>query len=243
MAAKNTENTAVGTDLNFAAREAYKRLRSNLLFSFADSRRSHVIGFTSSIKGEGKTTTALNTALSLAESGKKVVIVDCDMRLPQVHKILQTAQAPGLSNFLAGQTNADKLIQATALHEKLFVIAAGNIPPNPTELLSSERMSNLMKALGQTYDYVIVDLPPVGIVTDALITSDYIDGMVIVVRCNFSDKRAISDAVNQLKFHKVNIIGFVLNDAEISSKYYKKSYYKDKSGKSYYGYYGYGEQK
>ncbi len=242
MAEKKKESIAVGTELNFAAREAYKRLRSNLLFCFADNRRSHVIGFTSSIKGEGKTTTALNTALTLAELGKKVIVVDCDMRLPQVHKILQTAQAPGLSNFLAGQTNADKLIQATSLHDKIFVISAGNIPPNPTELLASERMNQLVKALGQNYDYVIVDLPPVGIVTDALITADYIDGMVMVVRANFTNKRAVNDAVSQLKFHKINILGMVLNDADISAKYYKKSYYKGK-GYSSYSYYGYGDKK
>ncbi len=224
----------IGANLNFAALEAYKRLCVNLTFSFAgDSEGSHIIGVTSSLRGEGKSTTALNLAYSLAEMGKRTLIIDADMRLPNVNKLLEINQAPGLSNLLVGAHDGNGLIQHSGIHRNLYAIPAGDIPPNPTELLSSARMVNVLKSLAAKSDYIIVDLPPISAVADALIVSNIVDGMVLVVRENYADKGALSNAVRQLQFHKANILGFVLNCAEMEGhKYYgkygkySKQYYK-----------------
>ena len=124
----------IGKELSFAATEAYNRLRANLLLSFTSDASCCIIGVTSSLRGEGKSTTSANLAYTLAEMGKNVLILDCDMRLPNVHRLLKLNQSPGLSNLLAGGGGSN-IIQPTSLHRKLYAITAGDIPPNPTELL------------------------------------------------------------------------------------------------------------
>ncbi|MBQ3861057.1 MAG: CpsD/CapB family tyrosine-protein kinase, partial [Clostridia bacterium] len=175
----------IGKDMNFAAMEAYKRLRTNLMFSFSGDEACHVVGVTSSLRGEGKSTTSMNLAYTIAETGKRVLIIDADMRLPQVHEILGIKQSPGLSNVLVGESNGANIIQASGIHTGLHVITAGDISPNPTELLASRRLANMIEALKPRYDYIVVDLPPVDAVADALIVSALTSGMVIVVRQNY----------------------------------------------------------
>ena len=161
----------IGRDLNFAAAEAYKRLRTNLLFSFSGDESCHVIGVTSSLRGEGKSTTSMNLAFSLAEANRKVLLVDADMRLPQAHAILGIRQSPGLSNVLVGENNGSNLIQPSGIHPDLHIITAGDISPNPTELLGSRRLVGMLESLRPRYDFIVIDLPPVDAVADALIVS------------------------------------------------------------------------
>jgi len=215
----------IGNDLNFAAKEAYKRLRTNLLFSFADSEDCRVIGVTSSMRGEGKSTTSVNTAYTLAEAGKRVLLIDADMRLPNVYKLLNLELSPGLSNLLVGVNSEENPINTSHLHRNLCVVTAGDIPPNPTELLSSKRMASAVKVLSEKFDYIIIDLPPVDEVADALIVSRITHGMILVVRENYADKRAVDHTITQLNYHQANILGVVMNCAEVEHKYYKKSYY------------------
>ncbi|MBQ5356153.1 MAG: CpsD/CapB family tyrosine-protein kinase [Clostridia bacterium] len=217
----------IGKDMNFAAMEAYKRLRTNLMFSFSGDEACHVVGVTSSLRGEGKSTTSMNLAYTIAETGKRVLIIDADMRLPQVHEILGIKQSPGLSNVLVGESNGANIIQASGIHTGLHVITAGDISPNPTELLASRRLANMIEALKPRYDYIVVDLPPVDAVADALIVSALTSGMVIVVRQNYVDKSVLANTVRQLRYHKANILGFVENYADEEKTFYKKYYKKD----------------
>lgn len=214
------------TKLNFAAREAYKILRTNLFFSFADDEKCHVIGVTSSLRGEGKSTTSSNLSYTIAQANKRVLLIDADMRLPNMHKLLGCTQSPGLSNLLAGINSAQNPVRNSGILDTLSLITAGDIPPNPTELLSSNRMETLLNLLKTKFDYIIIDLPPLDMISDALIVSGYADGMVMVVRQNYVDRKALDNSIQQLKFHNVNILGFVWNFSEIKGGYYnKKSYY------------------
>jgi len=229
----------IGSKLSFSASEAYKRLRTNMLFSFTDDNQCRIIGVTSALRGEGKSTTSINLAYSMAEMGKQTLIIDGDMRLSNVHKLLGVQLTPGLSNLISGVQTNSAVVQRTAVHNNLYVISAGDTPPNPSELLSSKRMGLLLNKLAESYDYIIIDLPPVDAVSDALVVSNIIDGMVVVVRENYVDKQTLDNCVQQLKYHEANILGFVLNCAEEKNTHYKKRYYKN--GKRY-GY-GYGYRK
>lgn len=232
MAKKNVNNGVVltpeemtktiGKGLSFGAAEAYKLLRTNLTFSLPDTGKSRIIGITSSLRGEAKSTTSLNTAYTLAETGKRVLLIEGDMRLPVLGKRLGVRQAPGLSNLLAGQNSGNDVLQNSGLLPNLKVITAGTIPPNPAELLDSNQMDVTLKVMRDYFDYVVVDLPPVTAVSDAMTVSKYLDGIVIVVRQEYCDKRSLDETVRQLRFAKAKILGFVLSDSDVQAKNYKR---------------------
>lgn len=233
----------LGTNLNFAVSEAYKLLRANLLFSLPDNDdKCKIFGITSSMPSEGKSTTAVNLALSIAETGKRVLLIEGDMRLPVMSKRLETRRAPGLSNLLAGLCTDKEAVCESGLSNNLFVIVGGDIPPNPSELLGSDRMAKLVEALAPGFDYIIFDLPPLTSVSDGLVLSKLLDGMIVVVRRDYCDQQSLAETVRQLEFQEIKILGFVLTRSETGKKVYKK--YK-KSGYNYgynYGYgYGYGK--
>lgn len=227
----------LGEKLSFAAAEAYKLLRANLMFALPDGEEDcRVVGVTSSVRGEGKSTTTLNLAYSLAEAGQYVLVIECDMRLPTLAKRLGMDGVKGVSNLLAGLCNGSEVIKRTEIHQNLYVLPAGEIPPNPSELLGSERMRVTLDILRKDFDIILLDLPPVNAVSDPLVASKLTDGMVLVVRQNYSSKRAIAEAVRQLIFVDAKILGFVMTDSNTAApgrkKYYKK-----------YGYgYSYGEK-
>ena len=224
-----TKNEVTANGISFAAKEAYNLLRTNLFFSFSDDAKCHVIGVTSTIPSEGKSLTAANTAMAMAEAGKRVLLIDSDMRLPTIHKKLGFKAAPGLSNLLVGMNDVEKAIYR--LEDKGFdVMPAGNTPPNPTELLGSARMEKLLNGLSAHYDYIIIDLPPVTIVSDALVCSKYLSGIVFVVRGGRATTAELGEAIRQLEFANVKILGFVYNSAEGSkSNSYSKKYSKNYS--------------
>ena len=248
-----TEKTdpTLTSHLSFAASEAYKLLRTNINFAFSNSRNARVIAVTSSFRSEGKTTVAINTAYTIAETGKRVLLIDADLRLSATAKRLNLSNAPGLSNVLA-EMNTDKEVIQTYSEKpssdadtvSMDVLVAGNIPPNPSELLESERMAALIDNLRQEYDYIIVDLPPVTEVTDALIVSRVVDGLVIIVRHNVALRGALADMIRQIRLVNARIAGFVYNGSDESNAsyykkrgyYYKRGYYKKRG---YYGHYGY----
>lgn len=236
----------IGDRLNFAAAEAYKLLRTNLMFSFAGDASHRVIGMTSALKGEGKSLTSINLAYTIAEADKKVLLVEGDMRLPTLAKRLNLHAKPGLSNLLVGLNAVATAIQAYKVEtpEKIIsfdVIVSGDVPPNPAELLGTGRMRTLMEKLRERYDYVILDLPPVTAVTDALVASRLADGMVVVARSGHAVRGALAETIRQLRLAEAHILGFVFNGAgDSESRYYKKGYY----SKYYQSYqndsYGYG---
>ena len=229
----------LGDQLSFAASEAYKLLRTNLMFALTEDDSScHVVGVTSSVRGEGKSTTTLNLAYSLAETGKYVLVIECDMRLPTLTKRLGIDGSRGISNLLVGSAKGSEVMQSSGLHPNLYVLPAGDIPPNPSELLGSERMKVTLEVLKSDFDYILLDLPPVTAVSDPLVVSKMVAGMVLVVRQNYSSKRALNETVRQLRFVDAKILGFVMTDSMTAAPGRKK-YYK----KYGYGYnYGYGEK-
>lgn len=219
----------VGGNISFAAAEAYKLLRTKLQFSFADEADCRVIGVSSSLTGEGKSLTAVNLAYSASQLGKRVLLVDCDMRRPTLAEKLPIHKTPGLSDFLSGQIQADNLLQLCGIKddEKAFhAISAGSTPPNPMELLSSRRMSKMIELLRQRYDYIILDLPPVGEVGDALAVAKLTDGMLIVVRQNYCDRIALNSAIRQFEFVDAKILGIVFNCINEEGGRYGKPYYR-----------------
>lgn len=225
---RENESQFIGSNLSFEGTEAYKRLRANLLFSFTDEAKCHIIGVTSSLMGEGKSTTSANIAYSLAEMGKHVLLIDADMRRPNVHCMFNLDLSPGLSNLLVGLSDDAKPIQQTPICENLYIMSAGDIPPNPSELLESKRMETTIKFFSDYYDFIIIDLPPVEAVADALVVSKYTNGIIVVVRDNYVDKKSLDRTVRQLQYHEARIIGFVLNGSKSSRKdHYKKYTYDD----------------
>ena len=232
------EPVMIGGGISFAASEAYKLLRTKLQFSFADENDSRILGISSAMAGEGKSMSSINLAYSLSQLNKKVLLIDCDMRRPSLAVKLSIAKVPGLTNYLSGLSNFSELIQPCGLKndENAFhVVTAGRNPPNPIELLSSERMSKLLTSLREYYDYIILDLPPVGEVSDALAIAKETDGMLLVVRQNYCKRPLLAEAVRQFEFVDVKVLGVIYNAASERSGGYGKKYYK-KYGK-YYGSY------
>ena len=207
---------------SFAVREAYKALRTNLEFSFSEKGSKSLL-FTSTEQGEGKSTSCLNTAITFGEAGFKTVLVDCDLRRPNVGSLLKLSNREGLSSLLTGHSQINDMLIPTE-HPNLDVIVSGRIPPNPAELLSSDAMQELVDRLKRYYDYVFLDAPPIGVVTDGMILSRYADGVVMVVRENVTDKKMLQVAIGQLQFAKAKILGFLYNDAATEGKGYGKYY-------------------
>lgn len=216
----------LGSGLNFASAEAYKLLRTNLGFSLpVDEGQCRVIGVTSSVAGEAKSMTAINLAYTLAQTSKQVLLLEADLRLPTVAKRLKLKQAPGVSNLLVGQCAGNDVLQKSGLISNMWVVSAGDVPPNPAELVGSDRMATAIKAFSKVFNVIVVDLPPVNVVTDALLLNEVTDGMIHVVRQGYCDKSALEEAVSQQRFAGTKILGFVMTDADTQEKsYYKKQY-------------------
>lgn len=229
----------MGSGISFAAAEAYKMLRTKLQFSFADDNDCRIIGLSSALSGEGKSLSAVNLAYTLSQLNKKVLLIDCDMRRPTLAEKLRIMKNPGLSNLLTGQVSLERLVQDCGLRNEetaFHVITAGQNPPNPVELLSSAKMEKLLDDLRKMYDYVIIDLPPVGEVTDAMAMAKQIDGMLMIVRQNYCNRVVLAEAVQQFEFIDTRILGVVFNcTCEHTGKYGKKYYkrYYKRYGKNY----------
>lgn len=230
-----------GQKMSFAAKEAYKLLRTNLLFSLPETAegRGHVIAVTGSLRGEGKSTTTINLASTLAEQGARVLVMECDLRLPSLHKKLKIVPRPGLSNVLVTRDDPMLYIQQVEVgylnDERITfdVLSAGDIPPNPSELLGSNRMKRRVEQLANNYNFILLDLPPVTAVTDALVATKIVDGVIMVVRNDHTDSSSLKEAMRQLKLVDAKILGFVYTCAGSGSgsyrgyrKYYKKYKYR-----------------
>ena len=210
--------------------EAYRHLRTSLLFSSA-GRPPQSILVTSSQPSEGKTTTAVNTAITLAQAGTDVVIIDCDLRRPRLHSYFDLENTKGLTNYLSGERNTENLIKQCRDLPTLKVITSGPIPPNPTELLSSNEMKNLLTFLRGRYKHIVIDSPPAISFTDAAILSTVVDGVVLVAMANKSSIHLMRRFKQRLATLGARIYGVVLNGLKSGSVEY--DYY----GSGYYDYY------
>jgi len=203
--------------------EAYRMLRTSLLLSTAGKPPKTIL-LTSSQPGEGKTTTAVNTAISMAQLGASVLLIDADMRRPTVHKTFKIGHIRGLSTYLSGNGEIDSLIVKLPM-PNLSVLTAGPIPPNPAELISSERMREMLRILSARYDHIIIDSPPLITVTDPVILSTMVDGSMLVVQSGRSTKEMIRRARQELAGVNARIFGVILNNVDIKRDGYDEYYY------------------
>ena len=201
---------------NFAVSESYKALRTNVMFSIPKKECRRII-VTSALDGDGKSTNAVNLAISIAETGTKVLLIDCDLRRPNVAGLMNIADKKGLSNVLTGYCSIENAVAKNVV-PNLDVLPSGEIPPNPTELLGSRAFSELLDSISSNYEYVILDTSPVNLVTDTVLLSKLVDGIIIVVRHGRTEKDSVSDAVNSLRLVNAKILGFVYNAAEGDGK-------------------------
>lgn len=215
------QKTTLCDGLSFAAAEAYKLLRTNLMFSLPD-KPCRIIGVTSSVRGEGKSTTAVNLAYTFAQSGKRVLLIDADMRLPSVSSKLSISLKPGLSNLLAGLSEESQCLRVSKYFDNWYILPAGDIPPNPSELLGSERMHALLDRCAEIFDLIVVDLPPIGVVTDALVISPWTDGLIVAVRQNYTERKALNACMYQINKLGAKFLGFVMTDASVGEGSYKR---------------------
>lgn len=222
----------LGGNLSFAAKEAYKLLRTNLAYILTEleDKDCHVIGVTSSLRGEGKSTTAINLSYTLAEMNSRVLLVEGDMRIPSLHKKLNMTSDRGLSRVLVSRKDADVVDWSCITRIKndnnidFDVLLAGEIPPNPSELLGSNRMQSLLNSLSAYYDYIIIDLPPVTAVTDALVASKLVDGLIVVVRSGYADRGSLDETLRQIQMVNGRVLGFVMTCADAGGGAYGKKY-------------------
>ena len=209
------------------AAEAYRSLRTNIQYSSFDKKYQTLV-VTSANPGEGKTTVAGNLALALAQGESKVLLVDCDMRRPSIHKTFKISNTYGISDLLVGNKKLESV--ANKYNDNLSIVPAGKIPPNPAEMLASKVMTAFLEEMKNYFDYIVLDTPPLQAVTDAQVLSTKVDGSLIVVRAGVTKKDAVHNAVSIIKKVKGNIIGTVLNVAETKNdKYY---YYGDESSRT-----------
>ncbi|WP_214798832.1 CpsD/CapB family tyrosine-protein kinase [Exiguobacterium sp. s50] len=192
--------------------EQYRTIRTNLEFTAVDDDLQTMV-ITSASSGEGKSTTSSNLAVVYAQQGKRVLLVDCDMRRPTAHFTFRLSNGIGLSTVLAKKTTVEKATHSTQV-ENLDLIAAGPIPPNPSELLSSKMMDRVLEELKSNYDIIILDAPPMMQVADTRLLARKVDGVVLVVGCDKSDRQMVVKAKEQLTLAEAHILGVVLNKRE-----------------------------
>lgn len=200
--------------------EAYKTIRTSLFFTLVHNDGCKKILVTSSISKEGKSTVCINLALTVAQTDAKVLVIDCDLRKPRIHKFFKSKCVPGLSNYLIGRSGLDEIIKSTNI-PNLSVMYSGIIPPNPGELLGSLEFKKLLENLSEKYDYIFLDCPPLLEVSDALETSKNTDGMLLVTRHKYTSHKFINQSLKKIEFANVKILGFILNDVpKKKNRYY-----------------------
>lgn len=206
--------------------EAYRTLRTNIQYSSFDKKIKTIV-VTSAEAAEGKSTVSGNLALACSQNENKVIIIDCDLRKPSIHKKFKISNLLGLSEVLIGKAQLDDAIQSR--NENLDVLTSGKVPPNPSEMLSSSAMTKLIEKLKEKYDVVILDSAPLGAVTDAQILSTKVDGTILVTRAERTKREIVLEAKNSLEKVGANILGCVLHAVEnTKGKYY---YYYGENGR------------
>ncbi len=220
----------------FNVAESYKSIRSNIMFTLGTTDKK-VIAVSSPNPSEGKSTTAANIAIALAQTDNSVLLIDADLRKPVQHKIFKKRNNDGLSTLIIKKTTPDKAIKSNVVNG-LDLLTSGPMPPNPSELLASERFKELFEKLAEKYDYVVIDTPPVNVVSDALVIKDLISGILMVLKYSFTTYEDLASCMKQIELAKANTLGFVLNEVDYSrgSSNYRYKYYSYANGGYGYGY-------
>lgn len=233
------ENAVIDKNTEFSIKEAYKTLRTNIMFSLTNDGKSKIIVVTSAVPGEGKSTTVLNLAITFSQIGSRVLVIDGDLRKPKIHKYLNIENNKGLSGVLGGFAKANESIIKTEYG--FDCITAGSVPPNPSELIGSSALIEMLNELKDKYDYIFIDSPPVTVVSDTLTVAAISDGVLLVARANFTPKSLLKQSINNIKITKAKIIGVVVNAVDTKKRaygVYKGKYY-SRGRYGGYGKYGY----
>lgn len=241
-ALKNLNDTLLSEKSDFFVREAYKTMRTNIIFSLTGNEECKVLILTSAMQGEGKSTASSNVAISFAQDGKRVLLVECDLRRPKLKQLFRMSSKKGLSDLLIDSSCMREVILSTT-YQNLDLVLCGAIPPNPSELLGSDSMKTFINCMKSEYDIIILDTPPLTMVTDALVLVPSSDGVLMVTRAEYSEPNAIAFALDQLARARAKVLGFILNAISFEKtaygyggkKYNKYSYYGRRRG------YGYGK--
>jgi capsular exopolysaccharide synthesis family protein len=216
--------------------EAYRSVRTSILLSFSEKPPRTVV-VSSPNPAEGKTTTAINTAIALSQTGAQVVIIDADMRKPKIHQVFDQENGVGLSNFLSGNAELKSIIKNSKI-SNLYYIPSGPIPPNPSELLGSNLFKNAIQFLGQQFDHILIDSPPILGFTDSTILSSLVEGVIVVVKGGKTPRETLQRAKTTLLQVDAKILGVVINRVDLRRNDYGSYYYK------YHSYYsGNGEKR
>ena len=228
-------------NIAFPVTEAYKNLRTNISFALS-TKKNRVFAVSSALAAEGKSTVAANIAITFAQNSNKVLLIDGDLRKPVQHKVFKLKNENGVTTIVSGSTTFEETVHRNVI-DNLDVITCGPIPPNPSEMLGSENMKSMLDHIRTDYDYVIIDTPPINIVTDALTLLDTIAGILLVAKHAHSTYDALQEAIESIKLADGSLLGIVVNNVEVSGgKYGGKYSYKYKYGYKYgYGY-GYGRR-
>lgn len=224
------ETETLSENTKFAIVESYKSARSNIMFSLsAEDQKAFAV--TSYSKGEGKSTVSSNLAISFSKMERRVLLIDCDLRRPNIHNIFKLENKVGLSNVIGKMAEFEDVVKRDVL-PCLDILTSGTIPPNPSELICSPRFDTLLKRVSDDYDYIIFDTPPIGVVSDALLLKDKLAGYVIVLRERSTTHGDIQKILESIKLADTKILGFVKVGCTHGKKRSGKGYY-------YYQYYTY----
>lgn len=220
----NNFGDLTAADIQFAVAESYKSIRTNLQFLFSSNPGCKVIAISSPQAGEGKSTNAINLAIAFSQLGKKVLLIDADLRRPSLYKKLRIANTDGLSGILAGFATVEDNI--VTVNNSFDTLPSGAIPPNPSELLSSASFQRLLASMRLIYDYIIIDTPPAGIVSDALSIANETDGLLLVVKEKSTTHADLQKVLDNISLAGVRILGAILNSSVSESQYstYKSVY-------------------
>ena len=214
----------LGEDTPFIVNEAYSALCTNIIFSLP-GESAKTIGVTSASHGDGKSTVTANLAIALAKLGKRVIVLDCDLRLPTMARKLGVKGIPGMSEMLVGEVKLGKESVQMIQNLGISVIPSGRIPPNAAKLLDSERFRMVIEVLRRHYDFILLDFPPILTVSDALIARDSVDGYVMVARHEQSDRSELAEMISKMQLANANPLGFVYVGAPVTERkrygYYK----------------------
>lgn len=224
----NTE-LLIHNDSRSSLAEAYRQLRTSILLSTAGHAPKSLL-ITSSLPAEGKTTTAINTAISLAQTGAKVLIIDADMRRPRLHSVFNISNGEGLSTLLSNELSEEEILEVVQYDAegKVNLLPSGPVPPNPAELIGSEQMANLMKIMQNNFTHVVVDSPPIASFTDGVLIASMVDGVILVVHSGKSSRQVVKRSRQLLLDVGAKVLGVVLNNVNLRSQdnsYYYQSYY------------------
>lgn len=225
---KQNSTMSLSDKSKFAIVESYKVARTNIMFSLSAAHKK-IFAVTSYSKGEGKSTVSANLAISFSKMEKRVLLIDSDLRRPNLHNIFKIDNSQGLSNIIGNMVDFDEAIKHSVL-QNLDILTSGTIPPNPSELMCSSTFIDLVKRLSDEYDYIIFDTPPIGVVADALLLKDLIAGFVVVVRERSTTHGDLKKLLDSIKLADSKAIGLLEVGCSYDSKRRKKGYY-------YYQYY------